>query len=69
MVIIDFVGAFEITVALFKRGVATPGFHENVLPFLMVATNICPKLSKDQSPGLKDVIAFVVDEPQPVPPV
>jgi hypothetical protein len=68
MVIIDLVGAFAITVALVERALTAPGFHENVLPFLTVAINICPKLSKDQSPGVRDVTALVVGDPQPVPP-
>tara|TARA_B100001939_G_scaffold275193_2_gene243246 strand:- start:75 stop:440 length:366 start_codon:yes stop_codon:yes gene_type:complete len=64
-VITDDVGAFVTNVALVVRafGVEAIGFHSNVLPFLTVAINICPKLSKDHAAGSK--ITFDVKDLSP----
>jgi hypothetical protein len=46
------------------EGSAFNGLHLNVLPFLTVAINICPKLSKDQDPGSNTTEEVVEAEPQ-----
>ena len=51
--ITDAVGAFEIIAALVVKalGLEFIGFQEKDLPFLTVAINCSPKLSKDQDAG------------------
>ena len=66
ILITDAVGALDTTVALTVRGAATDGFQVNVLPFLIVATRICPKLSSDQDPGASTVFVVFDCTPQPV---
>ena len=49
----DAVGAFETNAALVVKALEFEfiGFHEKVLPFLIVAISCSPKLSKDQEAG------------------
>ena len=60
---IEAVGLFGITVALVLTPVPALGAHEKVLPFLIVAINNSPKLSKDQFPAAISVLDVVLGVP------
>ena len=64
----DAVGAPETTAALVVKalGFELIGFHEKVLPFLIVAINCSPKLSKDQEAGSNTTELVIDASPQAV---
>ena len=63
MVIIDFVGAPLTTAALVLNLFTALGSQVNVFPFLIVATSIWPKLSRDQPPGSSVTLLEDVSSP------
>ena len=56
--ITEVVGAPDITVALVSKAavVTERGSHSNILPFLIVHTNFCPKWSSDHVAGSSSVV-------------
>ena len=53
-----------VVAALVVKGNVPPASQVNVLPLAIVATNTCPKLSSDQSPGSSCTVDATVASPQ-----